>query len=183
MKAEDVKSLSGNWLLTIGAIIVAIAESRELVGLNQVNNKLISTGEAVEALGTSLISMTETDDPINFFGYWTNTAGAATTSVAAYLQDMEDEMVQEDGLNLEVLGEGLQSIGASISSYADLRMGNERSAIGNGIQGLGSAVETIGAVFEIRKKPVGQLLAAIGAIIVAIGSKFGAIVTTKEILG
>ncbi|GAE24398.1 hypothetical protein JCM9140_317 [Halalkalibacter wakoensis JCM 9140] len=178
MKDEE-KLLTGAWLDAIGTLISATAEMRALAGLDEINNKLITIGEGLQAVGTLLIGTVTTDDPLNFTGNWIDGAGAATSALAAYIQDVGDENMV-DGLRLGILGDVFQSMGASISSLADHLMGEEGYAIGNALQGLGAGLEAIGGVYDLKGREEGQIITTIGAILQALGSNINAVIITRE---
>lgn len=177
---DKYKQLIGSWADAIGTIISALAEVRESAGRNEINNRLIMVGEGLQAAGTAIIGTTPITDPLDFFGNWTNSAGAATSSTAAYLQGIDPENGDE-GLRLEILGDSLQSLGASASAVASHMSGEERKAIGEGLQGLGTGLEAIGSALELRGEENTQILLVIGATLQAIGSNFNAIIITEEV--
>ncbi|WP_062047264.1 hypothetical protein [Bacillus sp. JCM 19034] len=176
---DEEKLLTGSWLDAIGTLISAAAEIRALAGLNDINNKLVAIGEGLQATGTFLIGTVTTDDPLNFAGNWIDGAGAATSALAAYLQDIDEEN-EEDSNRLGILGDTFQAMGASISALADHIAGEEEYAIGNALQGLGAGLEAIGGVYDLRGRKEGQLITTIGAILQALGSNYGAALLTRE---
>ncbi|OIJ11822.1 hypothetical protein BKP37_15400 [Anaerobacillus alkalilacustris] len=174
--------LIGAWLIAIGTIVAAIAEVRELVGLNEVNNKLVAIGEGIQAVGAMLGGLETIDDPLNFVGDWIDGAGAATSSYAAYLQD-KDEESDEDTARLEILGASLQSMGASMSAVADKLAGEDILSFGNVMQGFGAGLEAIGGIYDLNEKEnEGQPIITIGAIIQALGANLNAVVITKDLI-
>ncbi|MDT8861406.1 hypothetical protein N0O92_14385 [Alkalihalobacillus sp. MEB130] len=179
---DNHKLLTGAWLDAIGTIISAIAEVRALAGLNTINNRLVTVGEGLQAVGTLLVGTVTTDDPLNFAGNWIDGAGAATSSIAAYLQDVDDEN-EIDYTQIEILGDALQSMGASISATADHLMGEQEYALGNSLQGLGAGLEAIGGVYKLNQREEnGQLLTTIGAIIQALGSNYNALIAARDMM-
>lgn len=179
---DEQKLLVGAWLDAIGTIIAAVAEVRELSGIEENNNQLISIGEALQAVGTLLIGTVTTDDPLNFAGNWINGAGAAASSIGAYLQDLDPENGEEN-VRLETIGDAFQSMGAAISSLADHLAGEQDYALASAIESLGAGLEAIGGVYELRgKETEGQPIATIGAIIQAIGSNMNAILVSRDYL-
>lgn len=179
---DDYKLVTGAWLDAIGTILSAIAEIRAFQGIDQINNQLVAVGEGLQAVGTMLVGTVTTDDPLNFAGNWIDGAGAATSSIAAYLQDVEHNTIgEEDLLRIEILGDSLQAMGASISALADHLIGEHAFAFGNGLQGLGGILEATGEVYELRERE-GQPLITLGAILQAIGSNFNAVVATRELI-
>lgn len=179
---DQERLLIGGWLDAVGTIISAIAEVRTLVGLNDVNNRLVAIGEGLQAVGTLLVGTVTEEDPLNFAGNWIDGAGAATSSIGAYMQDFNQEN-EKDGLLIETLGDALQSMGASLSAVADHLAGEEQYALGNAIQALGAGLEAIGGAIALNnKEEEARPIITIGAIIQAIGSNLNAIFYTKEVL-
>lgn len=180
---EETKVVTGSWLDAIGTIISAIAEVRKLIGLNDVNNKLVVLGEAMQAIGALVIGTVSTEDPLNFTGNFIDGAGAATSSMAAYLQDQEQEN-GEDSIRLGIFGDSLQSLGALLSALSDHLSGQDAYALGNLLQGFGAALEAIGGVYQLNNREnEAQLITTIGAIILSIGSNFNAINATRDLIG
>lgn len=182
MADDDNKLVTGAWLDAVGTIISAFAETRELVGITQFNNRLVAIGEGLQAVGTMLVGTVTTDNPLNFAGNWIDGAGAAGSSIASYLKYLEPEN-REANIRLEILGDSFQSMGASISALADHLAGEEALAFGNAAQGLGAGLEAIGASYRLKNlREEGQTLITIGAIIQAFGANFNAIVITRELI-
>lgn len=179
---DNERLLLGSWIDAIGTDISAIAEIRNLAGINTINNKLVAIGEGLQAVGSLLIGTVTTDDPLNFAGNWIDGIGAATSSYGAYLQFLDEED-GEDNVRIEILGDSFQSIGSAISAYADHRIGEREYALGNVLQSLGAGLEAIGALFELNgQERIGQWIGTKGAIVQSMGSNYNAIVTTKEIM-
>lgn len=178
---DDERLLTGAWLAAIGTIVSAIGEVRALAGLNNINSKLVAIGEGLQAVGALLSGTVEADDPLSFAGDWIDGAGAAAASVGAYMQYLDPEN-GENAVRLEVIGDLFQSIGASISAYADHLAGDEQFAIANAIDGFGAGLEAIGGVYKLNdREEEGQPIITIGAIIQAIGANLNAILLTKKL--
>lgn len=172
--------LIGAWIDAIGTDISAIAEIRALAGRNGLNNKLVSIGEGLQAVGTFIIGTVTTDDRLNFSGNWIDGVGAATSSLAAYRQ-FTDEENGDENIQLEVIGDLFQSMGASVSSLADHLIGNADYALGNAIQALGAGLEAIGGVYELNERnETGQPITTSGAIFQSIGSNYNAFLATRD---
>ncbi|MFA1819254.1 hypothetical protein ACDX78_03440 [Virgibacillus oceani] len=175
---DNYKAFIGSWLDALGTIISALAEVRALSGLNDINNQLISIGEALQALGSAIIGTVSSTESLGFAGNWINGAGAAASSLAAYLQDIENG---EENEQLEILGDTMQSLGSSISAVSDYQQGEEEMAIGNALQGLGAGLESIGGIMVLRGEGAGQIISTIGAISQMIGSNYNALIITEEL--
>ncbi|PRR92602.1 MULTISPECIES: DUF6944 family repetitive protein [unclassified Bacillus (in: firmicutes)] len=175
------KILTGAWIDAFGKIISAIAEIRSLAGMNEINNKLVAIGEALQAVGSFVIAIASEEYSYAFTGNLIDGAGASTSSYAAYLQDVEGQ--NSDNLRLEILGDSFQSIGSSIIATGDYIIGEQLFAVGNSIQALGAGLEAIGGVYELKdKEEKAQILSTLGAISQAIGSNFVAILLTDELI-
>ncbi|WP_078578444.1 DUF6944 family repetitive protein [Salipaludibacillus agaradhaerens] len=181
MGVDDQKLLVGAWLNAIGTIISAAAEVRTLAGFDDINNKLVSIGEGLQAVGTSIAGTVAEDNPLNFAGDWIDGAGAALASIAAYLQDIDEENGVEN-LRLEALGDAFQSMGAAMSALGDYSTGEYDYALGNTLESLGAGLESIGTTYEIRGLEGGQAITTIGAIIQATGANYNALLLSKETL-
>ncbi|UTR16794.1 hypothetical protein MM221_09900 [Salipaludibacillus sp. LMS25] len=181
MVVDDEKLLVGAWLNAIGTIISAAAEVRALAGFDDINNRLVSIGEGLQAVGTSIAGTVPEDNPLNFAGDWIDGAGAALASIAAYLQDIDDEN-GVDNIRLEALGDAFQSMGAAMSALGDYVTGEYGYALGNTLESLGAGLESIGATYEIREQEGGQALITIGAIIQATGANYNALLLSRETL-
>ncbi|ADU32337.1 DUF6944 family repetitive protein [Evansella cellulosilytica] len=180
----DARVVAGNWIDAVGTIISAIAEVRELANVNEMNDLLVTIGEGLQAIGGSIASLTATDDDeLGFSGSWIDNAGAATSSIAAYLQHIDEEN-GDDNILLESLGDGLQSLGSFMSAISDYEAGEDTYALGNAIQGIGAGLESIAGIYELRELEVaGQPIGTIGAILQAIGQNLNAVTVTREVLG
>ncbi|SES64824.1 hypothetical protein SAMN05216389_101241 [Oceanobacillus limi] len=176
---DEEKLVTGAWIDAAGTIIAAIASNRAFEESPSISNKLTAVGDGLQAVGTAFMASVTTDNHLSFTGNWIDTIGAAATSLAEYMQGL-DETVDADFIRLEVLGESFQSIGASMSSFASYLLGEKELAIGNALQGLGAGLEAIGSVHELKGNQAGQIIGAIGAILQAIGSNYYAVVVTKE---
>ena len=178
---DEYNILTGAWIDALGTIISAIAEIRSLAGMNEINNKLVAIGEGLQAVGSFVIAIAPEENSYAFSGNLIDGAGASTSSLAAYLQDVEGE--NSDNLRLEILGDSFQSIGASIAATGDYIIGEQLFAVGNSIQALGAGLEAIGGVYELKNKEEGaQILSTLGAISQAIGSNFVALLLTDEFI-
>ncbi|MCE7793897.1 hypothetical protein K8O68_16000 [Salipaludibacillus sp. CUR1] len=178
---EQLKLFTGAWLDATGSTLSASAAAGNLAGLNEINNKLTAVGEGLQAAGALIIGTVSADDPLDFAGNWIDGAGAATSSLAAYLQYIDEEN-GADNIRLDILGDSLQSMGASISALSDYSTGETGIAAGNALQGLGAGLEAIGGTYELREKEEAQLLNTVGAALQAIGATLNAILVTRDIL-
>ncbi|RXJ02779.1 hypothetical protein DS745_05570 [Anaerobacillus alkaliphilus] len=180
--SDREKILIGTWLDAIGTIISAIGETRELLGLNDINKLLVAIGDGLQGAGPFLIGTAREDEPLAFAGNWIDGAGGATASLGAY-REFIGLGEEKDNLRIEFLGYILQSKGASLSAVADYLAGEEQLAVGNAIQSLGAGLEAIGAVLLIKdREREGVPITTLGAILQAIGANYNAIIITRDYL-
>ncbi|MBU8908846.1 DUF6944 family repetitive protein [Desertibacillus haloalkaliphilus] len=180
MAVDEYKLLSGAWLDAIGTIVSAIAEGRELAGIQNSNELLVTIGEGLQAVGSLLIGTVATDNVLDFTGNWIDGVGASASSLGAYLQAFDEN--GDDNIRLEALGDTFQSMGSSISAAADHFEGEHDYAIGNATQALGAGLEAIAGVFRLNERgEEAQPISTIGAVLQAIGSNFNAILYTNEL--
>ncbi len=175
---DDYKALIGAWIDAIGTIITAYSEMRAYVGLDEYNNQLVAIGDGLQALGTMIVGTVTEEYPIIFTGSWTQGAGAATSSYAAYLRQVEGE--DDENVRLEIVGDSLQSLGASLVAFGEYSKGNNLYALTSSLQSLGAGLEAIAANYELASRPEARLIAMLGASIQALGSNLFAIKVTKE---
>lgn len=170
--------LYGAWVDAIGTIVSAYAELREISGFNDENDKIVSIGEGLQAVGTAMMGIVTTEDLMNFAGTWVDAAGAATASLAAYRQSVEGGE-SDANLRLEVLGDTFQAMGSAMSALAEYRAGVPYA--GNVLQSLGATLEALGALFEQKsREEQGQMLATVGAIIQATGANLNAVLISFD---
>ncbi|WP_416151773.1 DUF6944 family repetitive protein [Salipaludibacillus sp. HK11] len=179
----EYNQVSGAWIVAIGTLISAFGATRELVGLNDINNRIATIGEGMQAVGAMLIGTVATESSLEFAGNWIDGIGAGTSSFATYLQDTSEE-TGEGGIRLEVLGNLFQSMGASLSALSNYNEGEPIYFKANVLQALGAGLEAIGALYELNEKAVqGQPITAIGAILQASGANLNVVYITKEFVG
>ncbi|MGM0901097.1 MAG: DUF6944 family repetitive protein [Bacillota bacterium] len=118
---DDFKVLIGAWTDVVGKILSAYSEMRAFVGLDEYNNQLVAIGEGLQALGTMIVGTTTEETPIIFAGSWIDGTGAATSSYAAYLRQVQGE--NDDNIRLEILGDSLQAMGAFFVSFGEYLRG------------------------------------------------------------
>lgn len=177
---DDFKVLIGAWTDAVGTILSAYSEMRAFVGLDEYNNQLVAVGEGLQALGTMIVGTTTEETPIIFAGSWIDGTGAATSSYAAYLRQVQGE--NDDNIRLEILGDSLQAMGAFFVSFGEYLRGEDVYAVANSLQSLGAGIEAIAGNYELANRTEARLLALIGSSIQALGSNFFAVTVTKELL-
>jgi hypothetical protein len=177
---DDFKALIGAWTDAVGTILSAYSEMRAFVGLDEYNNQLVAVGEGLQALGTMVVGTTTEDAPILFVGNWIDGTGAATSSYAAYLRQVQGE--NEDNVRLEILGDSLQALGSFFAAFGEYLRGEDVYTFASSLQSLGAVLEAIAGNYELANRTEARLLALIGSSIQALGSNLFAIAVTKELL-
>jgi hypothetical protein len=179
--------LTGAWIQVLGTVIAAIGETI-LVNEEHAGFRLVSIGNGFEAAGNSLqavgaekVSDGSEAERFRITGDWIQAAGNLTNVKAAELQFSEEEI---EGLNLDVIGDSVQSVGAALEAYGAC-IGNARFkkllTTGNTIQSLGAALEAIGETFILREeRELGLQISAFGSYAQAAGAAMAAVALTKE---
>ncbi|GAB3798350.1 DUF6944 family repetitive protein [Virgibacillus kimchii] len=177
--SDNGRELIGVWIDATGTIISLLGEVRKTAGFNEINHRIVMIGEGLQSIGTGIMATTTTDS-LAFFGDWVDSAGAGTSSLAAYLQDIDPENGDE-ALQLEILGDSMQSLGSSTSTVSSYLTGEEGMVLGNALQALGAGLESIGGLLSLKEQEQhGQILSLIGAALQALGSNYLAITLTRE---
>jgi hypothetical protein len=179
--------LTGAWIQVLGTVIASIGETI-LVKEDHAGYQLVSIGNAFEAAGNSLeaigaekLSGGEEGERLRITGDWIQAAGNLTNVKAAELQFSGEEI---EGLNLDLIGDSVQSIGAALGAYG-ANIGNTRFkkllTAGNTIQSLGAGIEAIGETFILKEeRELGLQIAAFGSYAQAAGAALAAVALTKE---
>jgi hypothetical protein len=179
--------LTGAWIQVLGTVIASIGETI-LVKEDHAGYQLVSIGNAFEAAGNSLeaigaekLSGGEEGERLRITGDWIQAAGNLTNVKAAELQFSREEI---EGLNLDLIGDSVQSIGAALGAYG-ANIGNTRFkkllTAGNTIQSLGAGIEAIGETFILKEeRELGLQIAAFGSYAQAAGAALAAVALTKE---
>ncbi|NMH70802.1 hypothetical protein HF072_18655 [Bacillus sp. RO3] len=185
--------ITGAWTQVIGTVIAAIGETviiqeernkqEQPIGfrLVSIGNGIEATGNALQGVGAEKLSDGSFEETIRVIGDWIQASGNATNVVAAELQFAGREL---EGLNLDVLGDTVQSIGAGLEAYGatlETREFSDLLAAGNTLQSLGAAIEAIGEVYILKeKKDIGLQITAFGSYAQAAGATIAAIALTKQ---
>ncbi|SDB83928.1 DUF6944 family repetitive protein [Shouchella lonarensis] len=176
---ENGVLMTGAWIVAIGTIVSAGADIRELESSSPINARKMAVGEALQAFGAMLIGTVPTDSMMEFYGTWIDGAGAATSSYSAYLQSIDPENSTRYS-RIEVVGDTLQSLGASMGAIAAYEEGDP-AFVGDTFQSVGAGLEAIGAVLEIKERErQGLLIGTVGAIFQMLGANLNAILITTE---
>ncbi|MGF3104337.1 DUF6944 family repetitive protein [Rossellomorea sp. DUT-2] len=184
--------ITGAWTQVIGTVIAAIGETmvlrEERLNQERLGFRLVSIGNGIEAAGNSLqavgaekLSDGSEGETLRIVGDWIQSSGNVTNVVAAELQLAGRE---EEGLNLDILGDTSQSIGSALEAYGATLINLEFSdllATGNTIQSLGAALEGVGELYILKgNKEIGLQITAFGSYAQAAGATIAAIALTKQ---
>lgn len=185
--------ITGAWIQTIGAgvasigntIIVTNEETGEAVGgeLYVIGNAIEATGNTLQAIGRTNLPLTGDYEVLGTMGAWFQAAGNVANVVGGS-QALESGNNENEGLEIDVLGNVIQSTGAAFeatsssysnSAYADL------ITTGQTLQSLSVAIEAIGLLYIKRGNvKLGQQIVALGSYGQTAGAALDAIGFTKD---
>ncbi len=184
--------ITGVWTQVVGTVIAAIGETmiireerfdQEPLGLRLVSigNGFEAAGNSLQAVGAEKLSDGSIGETFRVIGDWIQASGNVTNVIAAEIQFEGREL---EGLNLDIFGDTVQSIGAGLEAYGATLSTKEFSnllAAGNTIQSLGAALEAIGEVYIVNEmKDVGLQVSTFGSYAQAAGATIAAIALTKQ---
>ncbi|CAN7556657.1 DUF6944 family repetitive protein [Rossellomorea sp. LjRoot5] len=117
--------ITGAWTQVVGTVIAAIGETmiiqEERLELEPLGFRLVSIGNGFEATGNSLqgvgaekLSDGSIGETYRVAGDWIQASGNVTNVFAAELQFYGKEV---EGLNLDIVGDTVQSVGAGLEAY------------------------------------------------------------------
>ncbi|WP_173104735.1 DUF6944 family repetitive protein [Bacillus sp. KH172YL63] len=184
--------ITGAWTQVAGTVIAAIGETmiirEERLNQEPVGLRLVSIGNGFEAAGNSLqavgaekLSDGSIGETYRVIGDWIQASGNVTNVIAAEVQLKDSEF---EGLNLDIFGDTIQSIGAGLEAYGATLITRDYArllAAGNSLQSLGAALEAIGEVYILKEmRETGLLITAFGSYAQAAGATIAAVALTKE---
>ncbi|MBW3112768.1 hypothetical protein KYJ26_13055 [Bacillus sp. MCCB 382] len=184
--------ITGVWTQVVGTVIAAIGETmiireerlnQEPVGLRLVSigNGFEAAGNALQAVGAEKLSDGSIGETYRVIGDWIQASGNVTNVYAAELQFSGKEL---EGLNLDIFGDTVQSIGAVLEAYGatlSTRDYSQLLAYGNTLQSLGAALEAVGEVYILKEmKDLGLQITTFGSYAQAAGATIAAIALTKQ---
>ena len=184
--------LTGVWTQVVGTVIAAIGETmiireerldQEPVGLRLVSigNGFEAAGNSLQAVGAEKLSDGSIGETYRITGDWIQASGNVTNVYAAELQFSGREL---EGLNLDIFGDTVQSIGAGLEAYGatlSTRAYSQLLAYGNTLQSLGAALEAVGEVYILKEmKDLGLQITTFGSYAQAAGATIAAIALTKQ---
>ncbi|MGM0852365.1 MAG: DUF6944 family repetitive protein [Bacillota bacterium] len=184
--------VTGAWTQVIGTVIAAIGEtmviqekrnSQEPLGfrLVSIGNGFEAAGNALLGVGAEKLSDGSFGETLRVIGGWIQASGNVTNVAAAELQFAGRE---EEGLNLDIFGDTVQSVGAGLEAFGATLSTREFSdllAAGNSLQSLGAALEAIGEVYILKEmEDIGLQITAFGSYAQAAGATIAAIALTKQ---
>ena len=183
--------ITGAWIQTMGAGVASIGntiianndENSETVGgeLYVVGNAIEATGNTIQAVGRSKLPLKNDNEVLGTMGTWFQAAGNIANVVGGS-QALTGG--KNDGLEVDVLGDVIQSNGAAFeaisssfsnSAYSDL------ITTGQTLQSLSVAIEAIGLLYIKRGDvKLGQQIVALGSYGQTAGAALDAIGFTKD---
>lgn len=184
--------ITGVWTQVVGTVIAAIGETmiirEERLDLDPLGYRVVSIGNGFEAAGNSLqavgaekLSDGSIGETYRVIGDWIQASGNVTNVYAAELQFSGKEL---EGLNLDIFGDTVQSIGAGLEAYGatlSTRAYSQLLAYGNTLQSLGAALEAVGEVYILREMTdIGLQITTFGSYAQAAGATIAAIALTKQ---
>ena len=189
----DLIVVSGAWIQALGAAVASIGDTivaikekgtvEEEIGgeLYVIGNAIEATGNALQAVGRESLPENAPEKNLGILGSWLQSVGNITNVVGGSQALSLDE---EEGLNLDILGDVIQTIGAGFEAKgSSLSQSPFAKAITKGqtIQTYALTIETIG-LFYIKTKRVrlGEQILAVGSYAQTAGSLLEAIGYTKE---
>lgn len=189
---DNLILITGVWTQVVGTVIAAIGETmiirEERLDLAPLGYRVVSIGNGFEATGNSLqavgaekLSDGSIGETYRVIGDWIQASGNVTNVYAAELQFSGKEL---EGLNLDVFGDTVQSIGAGLEAYGatlSTRAYSQLLAYGNTLQSLGAALEAVGEVYILREMTdIGLQITTFGSYAQAAGATIAAIALTKQ---
>ncbi|MGG3915270.1 DUF6944 family repetitive protein [Rossellomorea vietnamensis] len=184
--------ITGVWTQVVGTVIAAIGETmiiqEERLNQEPVGFRLVSIGNGLEAVGNSLqavgaekLSDGSIGETYRIVGDWIQASGNVTNVLAAELEFSGEELA---GLNLDIFGDVVQSVGAGLEAYGatlSTRAYSNLLAAGNTIQSLGAALEAVGETFILNgMRGLGLQITTFGSYAQAAGATIAAIAITKQ---
>ncbi|WP_152968531.1 DUF6944 family repetitive protein [Rossellomorea vietnamensis] len=184
--------ITGAWTQVVGTVIAAIGETmiiqEERLELEPLGFRLVSIGNGLEATGNSLqavgaekLSDGSIGETYRVAGDWLQASGNVTNVIAAELQFSGQEV---EGLNLDIFGDTVQSVGAGLEAYGatlSTRAYSNLLAAGNTIQSLGAALEAVGETYILKgMRGLGLQITTFGSYAQAAGATIAAIALTKQ---
>ncbi|MGG4166548.1 hypothetical protein ABEW00_03580 [Rossellomorea vietnamensis] len=184
--------ITGAWTQVVGTVIAAIGETmiiqEERLELEPLGFRLVSIGNGIEATGNSLqavgaekLSDGSIGETYRVAGDWIQASGNVTNVIAAELQFSGQEV---EGLNLDIFGDTVQSVGAGLEAYGatlSIRAYSNLLAAGNTIQSLGAALEAVGETYILKgMRELGLQITTFGSYAQAAGATIAAIALTKQ---
>ncbi|MGE8079995.1 DUF6944 family repetitive protein [Peribacillus loiseleuriae] len=175
-QGEDL-IITGAGFLVAGTIISAIGATNVIITGTDNGLELVARGNAVEGFGNVLQAIGRTkvyeiegreEEILSIVGCWFQAGGNFTNTVAneVILEGTEEE----EGLRVNALGSGVQSVGASLEAVG-APVDRPLESTGNWVIALGSSIDSIANLFTLQdKKKKGDALAVIGSYLEVVGA-------------
>ena len=167
----------GALLVVLGTLTTATGQTKVTVTLDEEGKRLIIKGNGVEGFGNTLQAIgrqREGQSTISIFGSWLQAGGNFTNSVATNIELEGEEL---EGASLNMIGSGIQSIGAALEAKGELEhthsMNLELEVIGFKLISIGSLIDTYGDALVLKDKiKLGNTVLLVGAWIQVVGAIF-----------
>lgn len=188
LDGEEYLSI-GSYLLVIGTFVSAVGETIYGTELENLNNKLIRDGNAVQAVGNSFqgfgrISLSDIEEESNVYsimGCFTQAGGNTLNSAAT---NLEIESPSAESTRLNSLGSSVQSMGAALEAYG---LANSKSdyfikleVLGSSLISIAALLDSIGILARDENSLQKRILLAAGGWLEFIGASIGAYAINKK---
>lgn len=111
----------GAFLVVFGTLFTATGQTKVTINHDEEGKRFIIKGNGVEGFGNTLQAIgkqKEGQSTISILGSWLQAGGNFTNSVATTI---ELEGAEVEGVPLNMIGSGVQSIGAALEAKGELR--------------------------------------------------------------
>ena len=187
-KSIEELLLSGAIIVSVGTLSTAFGQTNVTLTSSEQWKSFIVKGNGIEAFGNSLQGIARSKESIpnqwnrfmSIAGSWFQAGGNVTNSVGTTIELVNGV---KEGRQLNIIGSGIQSVGAFLEGNAllnqrtDLSTQIETEALGYTIISFGALLDTIGFLWVLSGNEgignnillVASWTQAIGAIVVIIG--------------
>ena len=172
---------SGSWIIAVGTVIAALGVTQETMTGEEQGKELVAKGSAIEAFGNTFQALGNTalfldekrqSSIQTIIGCWLQAGGNSTIAIGTEIEIHESE---DEGLRLNAIGSGVQSLGAAFqasgAAEAELSITRNLEVASENLTTLGALLESIGSIFLLSKKDLsGVRLSLIGSWIQVVAS-------------
>lgn len=177
MEQEVDLILGGALLVVLGTLFTATGQTTVTLKHDEEGKRFIIKGNGIEGFGNTLQAIgrqREGQSTKSILGSWLQAGGNFTNSVAT---NIELEGAEAEGVSLNMIGSGVQSIGAALEAKGELEHSHlknvELEVIGFKLISIGSLLDTYGEALVLKDKiKLGNKVLLVGAWIQVIGAIF-----------